>query len=78
MSEEQTIQNMNAELKKAANMKEIFSVLEKYYDLENCRPGDITKAGLIMKLQQGVKAVGAKLKTQSNGKTQKKGYSFNW
>jgi len=70
---------MNAELKQARNMKEIFSILEKYYDLENCTPGDVTKAGIIMSLQKGVKMVGAKLKFSSNGKTtEKKPYSFNW
>ena len=79
MNEAIIIKKLNAELKGAKSMKEMFSVLEKYYDLENCRPGDITKAGIIMSLQSGVKMVGAKLKTQkTNGTTQKKGHTFSW
>lgn len=53
---------MNKELNAAENMAQMFDILKKYYDLENCKPGKITKGVMIAKLQQGVIFVGAKPK----------------
>lgn len=55
---------MNQELNAAANIAEMFSILGKYYDLENCRPGAIVKSTMIGSLQRGVMLVGAKPKPQ--------------
>lgn len=55
---------MNQELNAAANMAEMFAVLGKYYDLENCRPGQIVKSTMIGALQRGVMLVNAKPKPQ--------------
>lgn len=53
---------MLKELAGAGNMVEVFRIFEKYYDLENCRPGAITKAGLISQLDKAVIALNAKPK----------------
>lgn len=48
-------QIMKQELKDASSLKECFDVLGKYYELENCKPGFITKGILISKLEEAVK-----------------------
>jgi len=50
---------MNARLKNAGNMAEMFKILGEYYDLENCKPGPIVKNSMIHALQTGVKMVRA-------------------
>ena len=53
---------MIADLKSAANMNEVFAIFSEYYDLDNCRPGSITKAALIAQLDKAVIALNAKPK----------------
>ena len=55
---------LNDELKKASSVSEMFRVLEKFYDLDNCKPGSITKSIMVVNLQKGVGYVGAKPKPQ--------------
>jgi hypothetical protein len=50
---------MNAELKNASSMADMFKILGEYYDLENCKPGPITKGGMIAMLQRGAEIVQA-------------------
>ncbi len=50
------------ELKASKNMEEFFSILGKYYDLQNCKPGDIVKMTMIAKLPSIITLVGAKPK----------------
>jgi len=54
---------MEQELKNSSSIAEMFVVLGKYYDLENCKPGQITKSTMIGSLQRGVMLVGAKPKS---------------
>lgn len=51
---------LDQELKICNSIADIFRVLGKFYDLENCKPGLITKSIMISKLQDGVKFVNAK------------------
>jgi hypothetical protein len=53
---------MNAELQKANSLADMFRILGEYYDLENCKPGPITKGGMIAMLQRGADIVQAKPK----------------
>lgn len=55
-------QDIDIELKKCNSVKEMFDVLTKYYDLENCKPASITKSMLISGLKKGISMTGAKLK----------------
>ncbi len=55
-------EELNVALKNAESMKEIFDVLDKFYDLENCRPGKLTKAGILIGLDKAVKMVNAKFR----------------
>ena len=48
------------ELLEAATVKDMFSVIEKYYQIENTRPGAIVKATLTNGLLNGLKITGAK------------------
>lgn len=57
-------QLMIADLKSASNMTEVFDVFKEYYDLDNCRPGQITKSVLIAQLDKAVIALNAKPKTK--------------
>lgn len=45
---------LDKELKESKSLADAFRILEKYYDLENCRPGMFTKAILISKLKDAV------------------------
>lgn len=53
---------MEAELRKADNMAEMFRILMRYYDLDNCKPGAIVKGTMILNLQRGVTMLKAKFK----------------
>jgi hypothetical protein len=53
---------MNEELKKATTVSEMFKILEKYYDLQNCKPGMTTKAVIINNLGKFILLTGAKKK----------------
>ena len=49
-----------AELAKAANVKEMFIIIEKHYEIENAKPGFIVKQTLINGLINGIKITQAK------------------
>lgn len=53
---------MEGELVNAENMAQMFEILGRYYDLENCKPGYIVKRAIIQYLQMGVKTVRAQAK----------------
>jgi len=55
---------MDAELKNSTSVAQMFDILKKYYDLENCKPGAIVKSGMIASLGRGVIFVNAKPKPQ--------------
>jgi hypothetical protein len=48
------------ELKAAASVKDMFNVIEKYYKIEDAKPGAIVKATLISGLLNGIKITQAK------------------
>lgn len=50
---------MDAELKSASSMAQMFRILGEYYDLENCKPGPVTKGSMILMLQKGAEIVSA-------------------
>jgi len=56
------LDKMKVELNNAESMEDIFRVLEKYYDLKNCKPSKITKALLLVGLSKAVTMVSAKLR----------------
>jgi len=55
-------EELNIALKNAESVKEILDVLNKYYDLENCKPGKMTKAALLLGLDKAVIMVNAKFR----------------
>ena len=48
------------ELLEAGTVKDMFTIIEKYYQIENTRPGAIVKATLTNGLLNGLKITGAK------------------
>jgi len=51
---------MKNELLHSKSVAEMFQILKKYYDLDNCNPSLMIKQIMVNKLQQGVVALGAK------------------
>lgn len=54
--------NMNEELINCKTLSEMLDVIKKYYDTENCRPGQMGKQMFIASLPQALNVVGAKPK----------------
>ena len=52
--------SMNQELMNCKTLAEMLDVIKKYYDVENCRPGQIGKQMFIASLPQALNVVGAK------------------
>lgn len=55
---------MHQEIKSAENVQQIFTVLGKYYDLDNSKPGGIAKGQLINNLPKLTTLLSAKVKPQ--------------
>jgi len=53
-------QKFKIELSQAASVKDMFNIIEKYYKIEEARPGAIVKATLIGGLLNGLKITQAK------------------
>lgn len=55
---------LRKELNGCDNIEEMFKVLGKYYELENCKPNMFTKSIMISKLQDAVKYLKASPRKQ--------------
>jgi len=54
------MEKLKKELSQAVSVKDMFNVIEKYYKIEEARPGAIVKATLIGGLLNGLKITQAK------------------
>ena len=52
----------NEELRKCETLGQILKVVQKYYDVDNCTIGAITKGGVIIGLQKAVELTRCKPK----------------
>lgn len=48
------------ELSSCTTVKQMFDVINKHYEIENCRPGTITKATVINGLKTAIKMLNPK------------------
>jgi hypothetical protein len=55
---------MKARLQKAESLQDCFDILSEYYELENCKPGFLTKSILISKLEDAVTYMRAQARKQ--------------
>jgi len=55
-------QKFNNELQNARNVAEMLEIINKFYAVENCTPGQITKSTLINGLKTAIRLTGAKLR----------------
>lgn len=53
-------EKLKQELRNAITVKDMFSIIEKYYQIENSKPGPIVKATLIGGLLNGIKITNTK------------------
>lgn len=57
---------INEELMNCNTLAEMLQVVKKYYDTENCRPGQIGKQIFIRTLDKALTILGAKLRREND------------
>lgn len=56
----QELKNIETVLKSCKNVQQMFEVLEKNFDLENCEPGAIAKPAFITGILKGIQMLNPK------------------